>query len=108
MRSVSHCCRRRRRATVKDHAYRYEFVDPEWDVDDGPDAPLGEQYVAPTTASDAGAGPLGFAGTARKDTLVDAAGMVTLAGDEFGSGPALPMMPGTWRHEQDEEAVEDS
>ena len=46
-------------------------------------------------ASDRGAGNLGFAGTARKETAA-AAGLTTLAGDEFGSGPSMPMIPGTW------------
>ena len=46
-------------------------------------------------ASQQGAGTLGFAGTASKDTA-EAAGLATLAGDEFGSGPSLPMLPGSW------------
>ncbi|MGO8769389.1 MAG: hypothetical protein ACLQLD_11840, partial [Mycobacterium sp.] len=26
----------------------------------------------------------------------EAAGLTTLAGDEFGGGPKMPMVPGTW------------
>ena len=61
-------------------------VDPDWG------APAGGQ----TSASDQGAGSLGFAGTARKASVAEAAGLTKLAGDEFGSGPKIPMVPGTW------------
>ncbi|OBI20947.1 hypothetical protein A5712_16925 [Mycobacterium sp. E2327] len=84
--------RRRRRAATHDHhrGYRYEYVDPEWETDDEPGFD-----TAATAASDVGAGPLGFAGTARTQTA-SAAGLATLAGDEFGGGPSVPMMPQTW------------
>jgi PPE-repeat protein len=80
---------------MHDHhrGYRYEFVDPEWDVDEGPALDL-----APTVASDRGAGAVGFAGTARHEAAA-AAGLATLAGDEFGGGPTVPMVPGTWEHQ---------
>ena len=39
---------------------------------------------------------MGFAGTARGDAAVEAAGLATLAGDGFGGGPSVPMVPGTW------------
>jgi PPE-repeat protein len=47
-------------------------------------------------ASGNGAGALGFAGTAHKDTAVGAAGLTRLAGDDFSGGPRVPMVPGTW------------
>ncbi|HEX5253311.1 MAG TPA: PPE domain-containing protein [Mycobacterium sp.] len=75
--------RRRRRATQPGP----EFMDMNVDVDPDWDASL---------ASDRGAGTLGFAGTARRDAAAAAAGLTTLAGNEFGGGPTLPMMPGTW------------
>ena len=62
-------------------------VDPDWG---GPPAAGG------SSASDQGAGALGFAGTARRDTAAAAAGLTMLTGDEFGGGPTTPMMPGTW------------
>lgn len=80
--------RRRRRATQRGHGD--EFMDMNVDVDPDWDAAL---------ASDRGAGALGFAGTARRDVAAAAAGLTTLAGDEFGGGPTLPMMPGTWSDE---------
>jgi PPE-repeat protein len=82
--------RRRRRATQRGHAD--EFMDMNVDVDPQWDAAL---------ASDQGAGALGFAGTARRDAAAAAAGLTTLAVDEFGGGPTLPMMPGTWNADDD-------
>ncbi|ORW29831.1 hypothetical protein AWB91_20695 [Mycobacterium paraense] len=84
--------RRRRRAALHDNhrGYRHEFVDPEWGDEPSIDA-------AQPVASDRGAGALGFAGTARREAAA-AAGLATLAGDEFGGGPTMPMVPGTWEH----------
>jgi PPE-repeat protein len=62
-------------------------VDPDWG--------------SPESASSGqGAGPLGFAGTIRKETVPAAAGLTTLAGDEFGGGPTMPMVPGSWNADQ--------
>jgi PPE-repeat protein len=84
--------RRRRRAAMRGHqpGYRYEFLDS--DDEAGPSA----AEPAATAASDRGAGALGFAGTVRKGAA-EAAGLATLAGDEFGGGPPVPMLPGTWQ-----------
>jgi PPE-repeat protein len=46
--------------------------------------------------SDRGGGTLGFPGTAAKETTTAATGLATLSDDEFGGGPRMPMMPGTW------------
>ncbi len=90
--------RRRRRAAMNDHhrGYRYEFLDS-----DGEAGPFVDEQVGAgaTAASGRGAGALGFAGTIRKDA-VEAAGLATLGGDEFGGGPSLPMVPGTWRPDE--------
>ena len=43
-----------------------------------------------------GAGALGFAGTVHKDAALQAVGLTMLAGDEYGGGPRMPMVPGTW------------
>jgi PPE-repeat protein len=53
-------------------------------------------------ASGQGAGTLGFAGTAAKEADIAAAGLATLAGDGFGGGPSVPMVPRTWEPEQRE------
>jgi PPE-repeat protein len=74
--------RRRRRAKVEMLGRGYEYMDLE-----------PEPTVVP---SDTGSGPLGFAGTAATETATTAAGLATLADDEFGGGPRMPMMPGTW------------
>jgi PPE-repeat protein len=82
--------RRRRRAKQRD--YGDEFMDMNVEVDPEWGTPSGGESVA----SDRGAGSLGFAGTAAKETAAEAAGLTTLAGDEFGGGPRMPMLPGTW------------
>lgn len=64
---------------VKQLGRGYEYMDLEPDV----------------TASDQGAGTLGFAGTAQKTSAGQAAGLTTLAGDSTG-GPTMPMMPSSW------------
>jgi PPE-repeat protein len=74
--------------------YRYEFLD-----DDAAAGPLVDAPIDPVAPSEQGAGPLGFGGTVRKEAVA-AAGLATLAGDEFGSGPAVPMVPGTWQPDE--------
>jgi hypothetical protein len=84
--------RRRRRAQKRDHGDEYAGMDigvaPDWGADPGP----------ATTASTRGAGSPGFAATGGKAAR-GAAGMATVAGDEYGSAPRVPMMPDTWEHE---------
>jgi PPE-repeat protein len=90
--------RRRRRAGLR--GYGDEFMDMNVEVDPDWGGPPGEERVVSTVASGQGAGTLGFAGTAREEAL--AAGLTTLAGDDFGGGPSLPMLPGTWKSDQRE------
>ena len=82
--------RRRRRASLRD--YGDEFADMNISVNPHWDAPPGNEPLA----SSNGAGPLGFAGTVRNEAVERAAGLATLAGDEFGGGPMKPMVPGSW------------
>lgn len=81
--------RRRRRATQRGDGDEFMGmnigVNPDW----------GEPTVASTAASERGAGPSGFAGTASK-RREEVTGLATLAADGFGDGPAVPMLPGTW------------
>jgi PPE-repeat protein len=91
--------RARRRRRARQRGYGDEFMDMNVDVD--PD--WGGPADAQSMASDRGAGNLGFAGTARRETA-GAAGLTTLAGDEFGGGPSMPMVPGTWDPEGSEGA----
>jgi PPE-repeat protein len=71
--------------------YGDEYMDMNVEVDPDWGHPSGEQPVA----SDRGAGLVGFAGMANQ-TDARAGGLATLAGDEFGSGPSVPMVPQTW------------
>jgi PPE-repeat protein len=89
--------RRRRRRKVKQLGRGYEYMNLDDDL--GDDAPPGGEQVASAAASDQGAGTLGFAGTARQE-VTEAAGLTTLAGDEFGANPRMPMLPGTWEPDQ--------
>ena len=85
--------RKPRRRRAKQRGYGDEFMDMNVDVD--PD------WGAPTAASDRGAGPLGFAGTVSKPAE-QATGLATLSSDEYGAGPTMPMLPGTWDSEAPE------
>lgn len=92
--------RRRRQAARRGHGD--EFADMNVDVD--PD--WAEQPDAETLASAKGAGDLGFAGTARRASAAAAAGLTALAADDFGGGPRMPMVPGTWKPDGAHEAPE--
>ncbi|MCV7341892.1 ppe family protein [Mycobacterium haemophilum DSM 44634] len=56
-------------------------------------APQGR--LVSVVASDRGAGALGFAGTAGKESVTGPAGLVMLDGG-LGGGPRVPMLPATW------------
>ncbi|ORW89302.1 hypothetical protein AWB92_00710 [Mycobacterium sp. IEC1808] len=90
--SAREAARARRRQRARQRGHGDEFMDMNIDVD--PD--WGTRAGGETSASGQGAGSLGFAGTAVKESAAEAAGLTTLAGDEFGGGPKMPMMPGTW------------
>lgn len=77
--------RRRRRAQDQQLGRGYEYVDLEPELEDPP----------PVTASAVGAGPLGFAGTAPRESAARAAGLTMLA-EEHTVTAATPMMPSTW------------
>jgi PPE-repeat protein len=89
--SAREAARARRRQRQRQRGYGDEYMDMNVDVDPDWGGPPG----AETGASERGAGTLGFAGTAPKEAVTEAAGLATLA-DEFGGGPRMPMMPGTW------------
>ncbi|WP_046321122.1 PPE domain-containing protein [Mycobacterium sp. UM_Kg1] len=78
--------RRRRRAQLHEQARQYADmdVDPEWETPD-----------AAPSASQGGAGQLGFGGSVVKHDVQEA-GLATLAGDSFSGLPIEPLMPSTW------------
>ncbi len=94
--AVGEQARARRRRRAKLRGYGHEFMDMNVEVEPDWGAPAGGESPGSTSASDQGAGPMGFAGTARGDAAVEAAGLATLAGDGFGGGPLVPLVPGTW------------
>ncbi|HTY28641.1 MAG TPA: PPE family protein [Mycobacterium sp.] len=94
--SAREAARARRRARAKRRDHGDEFLAMNVDVDPDWDAPGGGALP-----SDHGAGNLGFAGTARTEAAVEAAGLTTLVGDEFDGGPRMPMLPGTWDPDAD-------
>jgi PPE-repeat protein len=92
--------RRRRRAAMRDHGD--EFLDMNVDVNPDWGAPAeDEKELAAAVASGSAAGRLGFAGTARSEADLRASGLTKLDGDDFGSGPRMPMVPGTWEQDGD-------
>ena len=91
--------RRRRRAKSKMLGRGYEYMDPEPEPEA---AANGHERAAAATASDQGAGVLGFAGTAASVAAGEPAGLTTLAGDSFGSGPTVPMVPRSWSFDSGE------
>jgi PPE-repeat protein len=93
--------RQRRRQRQRQRGFGDEFMDMNVEVDPDWGAAPGE-HVGSTVASDQGAGNLGFAGTVSKGSA-QAAGLATLSDDEFGGGPSMPMLPGTWDPEAPEE-----
>lgn len=92
--------RRRRRAAMRDHSDEYADMNVDVDPDWGGAADE-DQELAAAMASGSAAGRLGFAGTARRQRDLQASGLTKLAGDDFGSGPRMPMVPGTWDHNGD-------
>ena len=81
---------------MKDRYRGYEFIDLDPDAESEVDPSVDPATPAASSiASDQGAGRLGFVGTAGKE-IAEAAGLTTLAGDEFGNAPSLPMLPRTW------------
>jgi PPE-repeat protein len=90
--SAREAARGRQRRRQRQHGYGDEYMDMNVDLDPDRGTPPDGQ----TVASHRGAGDLGLAGTARKEAVAEAAGLTTLAGDEFGGGPRMPMLPGTW------------
>jgi len=85
--------RRRRRSTMREHGDA--FLDMDSDIAALPDN-HGFDVESDYAASENGAGTLGFAGTVHKESVLAAAGLTKLAGDEFGGGPRMPMVPATW------------
>lgn len=81
--------RRKKGGEIKDRAYADEYMD--YDEDPAPREPRPEPRV---TASEKGAGPMGFTGAVSREE--SAAGMAELTGDSFGNGPTNPMLPGSW------------
>ncbi|MDI3313392.1 MAG: PPE family protein [Mycobacterium sp.] len=100
--------RARRHQRAKRREYGDEFMDMNVEVDPDWGAPPGGEPVTSSAPSDQGAGPLGsagtMAGTVTNETIRQAAGLMTLAGDEFGGGPATPMVPNTWQNEKARDA----
>jgi PPE-repeat protein len=98
--------RARRRRRAKQRGYGDEFMGMDVEVDPDWGAPPGGEPVASTLASDRGAETQGFAGTVSK-VSAPPTGLTTLAGDEFGGGPRMPMLPNTWHPEAPARELED-
>ncbi|AXN47932.1 PPE family protein PPE4 [Mycobacterium marinum] len=86
--------RRRRRTEMRD--YGDEFLDMDAN---GVTGPAVTDDAA--RASERGAGQFGFAGTVSTEAVLQAAGLTELVVDEFGNGPRMPMVPGSWDSPQE-------
>jgi PPE-repeat protein len=86
--------RAKRRARARQHGHKYQFayLDEDLDITPPPGAPVPEDIIG----SNAGAGPLGFAGTVPKSAAAQAKGLARLSGGEFDEAPQEPMLPRTW------------
>jgi PPE-repeat protein len=93
--AAGEAARMRRRQRARQRGHGDEYMD--MNVDVAPDWGGGP--------SDRGAGTLGFAGAVRGETAARAAGLTTLESDEFGGGPRMPMLPGSWKPDGDSEDV---
>ncbi|WP_409436673.1 PPE family protein [Mycobacterium sp. SMC-14] len=82
--------KRRQRQRAKQRGFGDEYMDMNIDVTPEWDGPPGA-----ASASDSGAGPLGFAGTAT-GTSRQASGIAVLTGDGLDTEPRMPMLPGSW------------
>jgi PPE-repeat protein len=93
--------RARRRRRTQMHGHGHEYMDMNVQVEPDWDTPAGEDPAGSATASEQGAGTLGFAGAAPEDARTRAAGLTTLPGDSFGGGPTTPMLPDSWDQPDD-------
>jgi PPE-repeat protein len=84
--------RRRARPGLIDPGHRYEYLDQ------GSGAQSADH---PATASDRGAGRMGFAGTVREADTTPV-GLTTLAGASLDDSPSLPLLPSSWCPDTDE------
>ncbi|QLL07940.1 PPE family protein [Mycobacterium vicinigordonae] len=78
---------RRLRSTIS-RGHRYEFLDTPAEGGLAPE-------ISTTGPASRGAGSVGLSGTVGRGEL-RAAGLATLAADDFGTGPTVPMLPETW------------
>jgi PPE-repeat protein len=83
------------------HGHGNEYMDMNVQVEPDWDTPPDDEPAWSATASDQGAGTLGFAGTVAKEPSTRAAGLTTLPGDSFGGGPTMPMLPDSWDQPDD-------
>jgi PPE-repeat protein len=90
--------RRRRRAVRNEHhrGYRFEFIDLDANGIGADPCPDSRRLATVAAGSRQSAAPMGFAGITPQKAGVLAAGLTTLNADEFGDGPVVPMVPGTW------------
>lgn len=82
--------KRRRRQRAQQRGFGDEYMDMNVEVTPDWDQPPGA-----ASASDSGAGALGFTGTAT-DVRRRATGITVLSGDGLDTEPRIPMLPGSW------------
>ncbi len=103
--AVGTTAQQRRRARRKRGAAEQDRGDQFMDLDSGPPAD-DEETPSNVSASQHGAGPMGFAGTASRLDKATPGGLTTLSGNAFDDSPQVPMMPSTWQPTDDESGRE--
>jgi PPE-repeat protein len=93
--AASAAARRKRRRKQQEDIKGRGYADAFMDYEDEPDQDQPPRTEPRVTASQRGAGPMGFSGTVGTGTE-QPAGLTTLAGDAFGGGPKAPMLPESW------------
>jgi hypothetical protein len=96
--AASAAARRKRRRKQQEDIKGRGFADAYMDYEDEPEQEQPPRAEPRVTASERGAGPMGFSGTVDNGGKGTAhvTGLTTLAGDPFGGGPKAPMLPGSW------------
>ncbi|EID16234.1 PPE family protein [Mycolicibacterium phlei] len=94
---ASSLAKRKARRRKPQQVVQRQYADAYMDYEPEDDTPPPEPARRPTvSASERGAGTVGFVGAAQRSETEQATGLTELAGDAFSDGPTEPMLPSDW------------